>query len=152
MPRSGTTRESLSRMARRRCTYTESAEILRSSTHRGDDHRFVIRLRRPLDYTPGVRTALCLLAGVLAGCAHGNNSDMVDAPDVGPQDAPATASDAPAGCKGLPCDAIYVAATGSDTNTGIQSAPLSTIGAGIKKAAMHAPAVAVYVQLGKYNE
>jgi len=87
-----------------------------------------------------------LVAVVLVGCAHGKpNNDGVDA-------APDTPVVVDSGCGMLPCQAIYVAPSGSDTAAGTKDAPVQTISAGITKAAAAVPAEAVVVQAGSYAE
>jgi len=87
-----------------------------------------------------------LVAAVLVGCAHGShNSGDVDA-------APDTPILVDSGCGALPCEAIYVAPSGSDAAAGTKDAPVMTIAAGIAKAAAAAPALAVFVQAGSYSE
>ena len=76
-----------------------------------------------------MRTAL-LIALALAACARGRDGGTnkdVDAsvPEPPPPDA---------GCGELPCQAIYVAPTGTDTAAGTRDAPLRTISAGVAAA------------------
>jgi len=87
-----------------------------------------------------------LVAVALVGCAHGkpNNGDVDAAPDT-----PVVVD---SGCGALPCQAIYVAPSGSDTAAGTKDAPVQTIAAGLAKAAAAAPAEAVFVQAGSYAE
>jgi hypothetical protein len=88
-----------------------------------------------------------LVAVALVACAHGNpgNGGDVDA-------APDTPPPPDSACGSLPCDAIYVASSGSDTAAGTKDAPVLTIGAGIAKAAAASPVGAVFVQAGSYAE
>src|SRR6185295_5148966 len=83
-----------------------------------------------------------LVAIALAGCAHSNNNNEVDA-------APDTPTVDP--CGGLPCDAIYVSPLGDDVSPGNRFAPARTITAGIAKAAASTMG-AVFVQAGSYTE
>ena len=95
-----------------------------------------------------MRVACVCAALALAACAKGGNGATVDATggplvDAGP--------DAPS-CNDLPCEAIYVARSGSDAAAGTKEAPLQTISGGIVKAAGSTPPLAVFVQSGMYTE
>lgn len=96
-------------------------------------------------YTYQMRLGI-LVALSVSACASGNTA----APDTG---APVDAYVMPdSACGALPCDAIYVARTGSDTAAGDKAAPLKTIAAAITKASASTPAVAVFVKGGVYPE
>lgn len=87
-----------------------------------------------------------------AGCASGGAPASPDA-DVGGKDGPPRPDAATCG-EGelLPCNAVYVAPFGADTNVGDDRAPLKTIGAAIEKASAQEPPAAVIVQAGRYAE
>src|SRR5688572_26715125 len=85
-----------------------------------------------------------------AACARGGSgtedgsTGNVDAQIVTTIDAP--------GCGALPCDALYVSRSGSDTAAGTKQAPMKSIAAAVIKASQSAPALAVFVQGGAYPE
>ena len=81
---------------------------------------------------------------VLAACASGNSPAEPDAAVQITVDARA--------CGDLPCDAIYVAKSGSDNGAGTAEAPLRTISAAIVNALATNPPRAVFVQAGQYME
>ena len=88
---------------------------------------------------------LCLIA--LVGCASGKAASDVDGgPDIGPR--------VDAGSCGepgqLPCNAVFVAKSGSDSANGTKLEPLKTISAAIAKAGTLS--LPVFVQAGTYNE
>src|SRR5258706_15776886 len=85
-----------------------------------------------------------LLAAALAGCAHGGQAN--DDANHGIIDT-YFGIDA-AFCGNLPCEAIYVATTGSDTADGTKISPLKTISAGVRKAGMSSTKPAVFVMAG----
>ena len=79
-------------------------------------------------------------SGVTPSDANGSSMPTIDAP---PDAVP---------CSGLPCDAIYVAPSGADTNAGTQSSPLASIATAVTRAGAKTPIVDVYVQGGMYTE
>ena len=92
-----------------------------------------------------------LLAIAMIGCASGGRpGSEVDA-NGGDGNRPVDADTC--GEPGqLPCDAVYVAKSGSDSATGGKTAPLKTIAAAIAMAGRLQPTRSVFVQAGTYSE
>src|SRR5260221_4587062 len=91
-----------------------------------------------------------LASVAIAGCAHGSEGNP-DAPGSGVHDSGPVGPDAQF-CGTLPCDAVYVATTGNDGNAGTKMSPVKTITAGVHKAGLANPKLAVFVMAGVYNE
>ncbi len=88
-----------------------------------------------------------LVALSVFGCASGNTAS----PDSGGGSIDAYVMP-DSGCGALPCDAIYVTRSGSDSAAGTKMAPMKTISAAITKASASMPPLAVFVKSGVYPE
>ncbi len=108
--------------------------------------QFPSTARSPVRYNFTMRLEV-LVALSFVGCASGNTAS----PDSGggPSDAYVMPD---SGCGALPCEAIYVARSGSDSGAGTKLAPLKTISAAITKASASLPPLAVFVKSGTYPE